>query len=207
MEQVKIRTYGHACFLLEADGYRTVIDPYADGKVPGLPPLRLEAEAVYCSHGHDDHSYVQAVTLCTPQRPAPYALEEYVTPHDDRDGTLRGMNTVRIFDFGGLRIAHLGDIGCFPEEKLLNRLRGVDCMMIPVGGHYTIGPAQARQIIDAARPRVSIPMHYRSDDAGFGIIAHLDEFTAQFAHVNTAVNEVVLTRNTPQQILILQYKP
>ena len=30
---------GHSCFLLEADGYRVVIDPYTG--VDGYPPLRV----------------------------------------------------------------------------------------------------------------------------------------------------------------------
>ena len=36
-----------------------VLDPYEDGKVPGCGPLRLEADAVLCSHSHRDHGYAQ----------------------------------------------------------------------------------------------------------------------------------------------------
>ena len=46
---------GHSCFTLEAAGGTVVVDPYLDGSVPGLEPLRLKADAVYCSHGHRDH--------------------------------------------------------------------------------------------------------------------------------------------------------
>lgn len=207
MKQVKIRTYGHACFMLESGGYRTVIDPYSNGKVPGLPDLDLEAQAVCCSHSHDDHGWFQAVTLVDSGKKAPYRVEEYITPHDDQGGRLRGMNTVRIFDYDGLRVAHLGDIGCFPDEALLAALRGVDCLMIPVGGHFTIDAAQAKQIVEAVEPRVCIPMHYRTDTTGFGIIGHISEFTSLFPQVNTLDNELVLDRQTQKQILILQYKP
>ena len=40
-----------------------VFDPYADGKVPGLKPLRIEADEVLCSHEHSDHNFREAVTL------------------------------------------------------------------------------------------------------------------------------------------------
>lgn len=52
---MNITWLGHACFLLEQDGYRVVTDPYT--RVPGYPPLSVEANALYCSHEHFDHAY------------------------------------------------------------------------------------------------------------------------------------------------------
>ena len=86
------------------------------------------------------------------------------------------MNTVRIFDCDGIRIAHLGDLGCFPDETLEDALAGIDCMLIPVGGCYTIGTQTAYQIIRSLKPRVAIPMHYRTDKTGFDEISHIDDF-------------------------------
>lgn len=204
--EVKITTCGHACFMLECNGYRTVLDPYAPGMIPGHPELHIDAEAVYCSHGHGDHSYTDAVKLTNSGREAPYTVQEFVTPHDDRDGTLRGMNTVRIFDFGGLRIAHLGDIGCFPNEELMEALKGIDCLLIPVGGFYTIGTQTAWQIIRAVSPRVAIPMHYRTDDKGLKNIGHIDDFVKLYPQVSYADNHFTLTPETEKQILVLNYK-
>ena len=42
---MKLTWLGHACFLLEADGYRIVTDPYTG--VPGYPPLSVSAHAVF----------------------------------------------------------------------------------------------------------------------------------------------------------------
>jgi len=204
--EVKITAYGHACFMLEAEGYRTVLDPYRHGMVPGLPDLNLEAEAVYCSHGHDDHGFVDAVTLKAGGK-APYTLTEFITPHDDVNGAKRGMNTVRIFDFDGLRVAHLGDLGCFPDAALEDALRGVDCLLIPVGGFFTINSQTAAQIIRSINPKVAIPMHYRTEDTGFDAISHLDDFVKLFGCVNSRDNTFVLTPNTEKQILVLNYKP
>ena len=47
----------------------------------------------------------------------PWTVQEFQTPHDDCDGAKRGMNTVRIFHCGSTRVAHLGDLGCFPDEE------------------------------------------------------------------------------------------
>ena len=177
--EVKLTYHGHACFTLEYQGAKAVIAPYAWGMVPGQPDLHLTANAVYCSHGHADHNFTQAVTL-EEGTPLPWSVTEFETPHDDCGGTKRGMNTVRIFDCGGIRVAHLGDLGSFPNETLEDALCGIDCMLIPVGGYYTINSQTACQIIRACRPKVSIPMHYRTDKSGFDEISHIDDFLKLF---------------------------
>ena len=173
--------------------------------VPGQADLHLTANAVYCSHGHADHNFTQAVEL-TETAPLPWTVTEFETAHDECGGAKRGMNTVRIFDCGGIRVAHLGDIGCFPEGELENALDGIDCMLIPVGGFYTIGTQTAWQIIRAAKPRVTIPMHYRTDSTGFSNIAHISDFVKLFDDVRCADNSIVLTPETEKQILVLNYK-
>ena len=84
---MKLTWLGHACFLLEADGYRIVTDPYTG--VPGYPSLSVSAHAVFCSHGHFDHNAVDRVTLL-PHRDSPFTVREIASFHDDRGGTLRG---------------------------------------------------------------------------------------------------------------------
>lgn len=207
MSEVTVRYHGHACFTLEAEGFRTVLDPYADGMVPGLPGLSLEAEAVLCSHGHGDHAYTQAVRIQEPASARPYTLESVETDHDDCGGTLRGKNLIRIFRFGTLRLAHLGDLGHIPGESVVQMLKGVDCLMIPVGGFFTIGSAEAARLVELIQPRVTVPMHYRTDSTGFDVLEHIDAFTGKFDRVSACVNSFTLTGEEQQQILVIEYKP
>lgn len=202
-KEVKLTYHGHACFTLEYQGVRAVLDPYAWGMVPGAEDLHLEAEAVYCSHGHGDHNFVQAVTV-NEVTPLPWTVQEFTTPHDDCGGAKRGMNTVRIFNCGGVRVAHLGDIGCFPDEELAKALENIDIMMIPVGGYYTIGCQTAYQIIRAANPKVAIPMHYRTDKTGFDEISHIDDFCKLWPVVKTCEGTFELEEDTGRQILIMK---
>ena len=201
--EVKLTYHGHACFTLEYRGCKTVIDPYAWGMVPGQADLHLTANAVYCSHGHGDHNFTQAVEL--EEAPSlPWTVAAFETPHDECNGARRGMNTVRIFDCDGIRVAHLGDLGCFPDAELENALYGVDCMLIPVGGYYTIGCQTACQIIRAAKPKVAIPMHYRTDRTGFDEISHIDDFIRLWNKVNTCEGTFSLRKDAEQQILIMK---
>lgn len=203
MDSVKITYLGHACFCLEAEGYRTVIDPY-NQMVPGVPELHVCAEAVYCSHQHGDHNNVRAVELEQSKGPAPYCVTEIETHHDDQGGALRGMNQVRIFDFGGLRVAHMGDLGRMLTPEELKIMGSIDCMMIPVGGFYTIDAATAKQVVEAVKPRVTIPMHYRTDKAGLSNIAHINDFTSLFDGVVFGGTTFCLTEETPHQVLVLE---
>lgn len=201
---MKITWHGHSCFSVAADGYTVVFDPYADGSVPGYPPLRLQADAVYCSHGHADHSGRQIVTLTG--RDCPVQVEAFATFHDDKLGLLRGKNTVHILSAEGLRVAHLGDLGHMPKGKTLAALRGVDAVLIPVGGHYTIDAKTAKALADAIGPRVVIPMHYRWDAHGYDVIAEVSAFTALCDNVvNCDSDTVELTADTPAQIAVLRY--
>ena len=58
---MKLTWNGHACFTLESQGYAIVVDPYKAGEVPGLSELKVKANEVFCSHGHDDHNAEEVV--------------------------------------------------------------------------------------------------------------------------------------------------
>jgi len=113
---MKLTWLGHACFALEQDGYRIVIDPYTE--VVGHADLQTEAHAVLCSHQHFDHSAVDGVRLL-PERESPFTIHTVETCHDDQGGALRGGNIIHILTAGGVTVAHLGDLGHqLTEEQL-----------------------------------------------------------------------------------------
>lgn len=201
MEKVRIVYHGHACFSLIDGDYQVVLDPYSDGSVPGLENVRLRANAVYCSHGHGDHNFAQGVQLL-PGSTAPYRLTVLETAHDDAGGSLRGMNKIHLFSFGNLRIAHMGDIGCSLTPEQTAALTGVDALLIPVGGYYTIDAGQAEAMVRALHPRVCIPMHYRRAHSGLPVLSGVEAFTHRFSDVRYA-SELELTKNTETQICVL----
>lgn len=184
MPNLTVEYLGHACFRLTYGDQRIVLDPYADGSVPGYPPLRTEAEFVYCSHGHDDHNAADLVTLHDGGAPR-FTLAELTVPHDHHGGARRGESVIRRFTFGGKTLVHLGDLGRPLTAEETAALAAPDVLLVPVGGYYTIDAPEAAAVIDALRPRITVPMHYRSDTAGYPVLAYLGDALPALLHCKT----------------------
>lgn len=171
---MKITYYGHSCFTIASGGFSVAVDPY-DKSVEGYPLLALKANKVYCSHGHFDHNYVQAVEIVQAKED-PFKVTEIEIPHDKEGGAKRGMNTIRIFEAEGKKIIHFGDTGCMPAEDVIETLKGADAALVPVGGVFTIDGAEAKELMEKIKPASVIPMHYKNGPQGLQIIASLDDF-------------------------------
>ena len=202
---MKITWFGHSCFSVETAEGSVVFDPYCDDYVPGYSRVRVTADAVCCSHDHRDHGNAESVTLSG--KPFAGAIETLDVFHDDQQGSLRGMNRIHILHAEGMRVAHLGDLGHMLTGDALEMLRGVDGLLIPVGGYYTIDGATAKALADACGARVVFPMHYRLGALGYDVIAELGDYTSLCDNViYYPGNSAELTAETPAQTAVLTYE-
>lgn len=159
--------YGQSCFKIQSGETAIFTDPF--DKEIGLTPPRSQAQIVTVSHYHYDHDNIESLSgePLIIDGPGEYEtrginIKGIFSFHDDENGKQRGSNTVYIIEAEGIKICHLGDLG---QEKLTNEqlefINGVDILMIPVGGVYTIDGEQAVRIINQIEPRIVIPMHYK----------------------------------------------
>lgn len=177
---MKINYFGHSCFLMETQqGTRVLVDPY-DGI--GYPLPRVRADCVCCTHQHFDHNYVGGVdgVRQTISAAGEYAFEDVKITgipafHDEVSGAKRGKNIVYLFEADGACVCHMGDIGQAPSEQLLQKIGKPDILLIPVGGTYTVDAAGALDYIGKIRPRIAVPMHYKTEDCSLDI-APISEF-------------------------------
>ena len=199
---MKLTWLGHACFVLEHEGYRIVADPYL--RVEDYPHMHTQAHAYTCSHQHLDHNGPERVELLE-QRESPFTIETVSTFHDPEGGTLRGTNTVHIYSAGGIRVAHMGDLGHRLTTEQVEGIGRLDAVMIPVGGFYTIDAAQAMELVTAVNPRIVVPMHYRSDTFGYEVLATVEDYLA-LCHdaVSYDTNVLEITADTPAQTAVLR---
>lgn len=206
---MKITWIGHSCFKIEKDGYVVVIDPYEDGSVQGCGPVREKADMVLCSHEHSDHNARGVVTLSGKrEEELPFTVSKLETFHDEVKGAKRGPNTIHIISDGQTRVAHMGDLGCEPAPEQMKQLQGLDVMMIPVGGFFTIDAGQAAALVHKLAPKTVIPMHYRSVENGFGfdVLGTIEEFTKRMTEV-TFLPESELDTGALPQAKVIVLKP
>ena len=61
----------------------------------------------------------------------------------------------------GFKIYHMGDTGLFGDMKFIGDYYKPDLVLIPIGGHFTIGPTEAAYAIkEWLKPKHVIPMHF-----------------------------------------------
>jgi L-ascorbate metabolism protein UlaG (beta-lactamase superfamily) len=181
---VQIRWYGQSAFRLAGEKI-VVIDPFgpmgeqaaAHGIVFDYPPVpEVEADLLLITHEHADHNAAEVVTgspsvirstAGTIDSPIG-EVTAVASEHDDAAGTQRGPNTIFRFTLDGVAVCHLGDFGqaaLRPEQA--QAIGHVDVLLIPVGGGPTVGGEEAAAIVRRLRPRLVVPMHYRTQAVNF----------------------------------------
>lgn len=61
----------------------------------------------------------------------------------------------------GFKLYHMGDTGLFGDMKLIGDYYKPDLVLIPIGGHFVLSPADAAYATrHYLKPRHAIPMHY-----------------------------------------------
>lgn len=184
---MKLRYLGHSAFELELEGGRRIVfDPYESGAYDGAlgyGPIEGPHDIAVVSHDHPDHRFEgvtsQAGTVVDGAGETDIEgvrITTIPTFHDESEGSERGTNLISIIEAEGLRIAHLGDLGHPVTRADAPALKGVDVMIVPVGGYFTIDAAAAKAIVDEFSPRIVVPMHYKTGKCGFPIVP-VDDFT------------------------------
>lgn len=174
---MKIRYLGHASFLITSDsGVRIVTDPYHVSEELSYGEIGEAADIVTVSHDHFDHNNVGAVqgnpaVVKGVEQAEVKGITFRGVPayHDEAGGAKRGANMMFCFEVDGLGVCHLGDLGHRLDEKQLDGLGSVDILLVPVGGYYTVDAAVAGDICGLIKPRVIIPMHYKTSKCGMPI--------------------------------------
>jgi len=179
-QPTRVRWFGHASFLITSSaGVRIVLDPFGAGV--GYPLPHPTADIVTVSHEHFDHNATgevrgQFVVVRGAGHHEAKSLHFRGIASSHGDG--RGPNTIFAFEVDGIRFCHLGDLGTPLTPAQAKEIGPVDVLMIPVGGHFTIDATQAATIVAQLKPKVVLPIHYRTEatSPNLSALAPLDPF-------------------------------
>ncbi len=170
---MEITWYGHSCFRLTERNYATVVtDPY-DHKAVGYDPLKLRAEIVTISHDAPGHNHREAVKGSTHVLTGAGEYEiggVFITAvqtgvnggKKNRDNV---RNTLYVFDYDGITVAHLGDMQEVPTQSEVEALGTVNVLLVPVGGGGGLNAAKAAEVVSLIEPNLVVPMHYATPDS------------------------------------------
>lgn len=190
---MEITCIGHSAFKIKSRHASVITDPYYPDAV-GIKFPKAEADIVTISHNHRDHNNTEAIggIPIIINGPGEYEVKGVKiigipSYHDDSRGEKRGTNVIYRIEMDGLSIVHLGDLGHKLDDKDIELLDGIDILLIPVGGFYTINAQQASEIISKLEPEIVIPMHYRKagmDEKVFGQVDALNVFLKEMGKEN-----------------------
>ena len=189
---MKLKWLGHACFLITSEtGLRIITDPYPQGSGLSYSPINEAADIVAVSHDHFDHNNLSAVsgkpevvTGSGTKTAKGIQFKGIATHHDESQGKERGSNSIFCFTVDGIMLCHLGDLGHGLSREQIAEIGNVDVLLVPVGGFFTIDAKVASKVCDDLKPKVIVPMHFKTPKCDFPI-AGVEDFLAGKKNVKT----------------------
>ena len=168
---MEISWYGLSCFRFTERGKASVVTDPFDHEHVGLAPLKLRADIVSVSHDAPGHSYSKAVKGFDHviDGPGEFEIGEVFitavrTRSKKRANPGSSMNTICVFDYDGVTVAHLGDLQRKLTQSEIEALGTVNVALVPVGGGNSLTSSQASEVVSMLDPGIVIPMHYKTQE-------------------------------------------
>ena len=175
---MKIKWYGHAAFrLLPRTGPTVITDPYTPEGV-GYAPITDTADLVLISSDDDsahcradlidgDPAVLNALEVAQSSGSAKVAgltvtaIEAAEWDHHP-EHEVPGQNGMYRFELDGIKCAHMGDVGNPLTEAQQDFFADVDILFALAGGYLTLELPDLMEMIHRVRPKLVIPMHFRT---------------------------------------------
>lgn len=169
---MEITWYGHSCFRLTERNYATVVTDPFDHKAVGYDSLKLKAELVTISHdapGHNNSDAVKGATHILTGAGEFEIGDVFITAvqtggNGAKKNKGKTRNTLYVFDYDGITVAHLGDMEEVPTQSEVEALGTVNVLLVPVGGGSSLNAAKAAEVVSLIEPNIVVPMHYSTPD-------------------------------------------
>jgi L-ascorbate metabolism protein UlaG (beta-lactamase superfamily) len=213
---MEITWYGHSCFRLTERSMATVVtDPFDNASI-GYESLKLKADIVTVSHDASGHNNTKAVKGSSHviTGPGEFEIGGVFITGVQTNGTSKKdsdevRNTLYVFDYEGLTVAHLGDLKKVPSQTEVEALGAVNVALVPVGSGGGLNAAKAAEVISLLEPNIVVPMHYATKDAKIKLDS-LDKFLKEMGLSSSQPeSSLKVTRTSlPEEthVVVLEYQ-
>ncbi|MBE9525212.1 MAG: MBL fold metallo-hydrolase [Chloroflexi bacterium] len=212
---MKITWYGHTCFRLASRGLATVVtDPY-DHKVVGYKALNLRATVVsVCQDSpHFNNISVVKTKPRVLKSPGEFEIGDVFITAVRTNGKKRNVdelrNTLYVFDFDGISVAHLGNMHRVPSQSRIEALGTINVALVPIGGSDGLNAAKAVEVISLLEPGIVIPMLYNTPNSKLELDP-LDKFLKEMGlgQVNAEKELDITSSAIPSEtrVVVLDYE-
>lgn len=225
---MQITWYGQASFGIRTNNNTFIVtDPY-DPETSGYKPFPEPADIVIRSSDNDDFhcnehlvpkkegaTVITALDVANSGAPleshgitfSAIKAMEHVNHHlhDPED------NGMYRFNIDGIEFGHLGDMGNPFSAEQINFFRGVDVLLTLAGGFPVIAHDELKKVLDEVKPKLIIPMHFRTltykprDSHWISeFLSYFDDADVDFASSDTAeLSKESLPEDT--RVLVIDY--
>ena len=215
---MEITWYGHSCFRLTERNMATVVTDPFDNKAIGYEALKLKSDIVTVSHDAPGHNNADAVKSTSHVIDGAGEFEiggVFITGVATDGGSKKknkeggASNTIFVFDYDGITVAHLGDLKHAPTQSEIELLGTVNVALVPVGGGNGLNAAKAAEVISMLEPNLVIPMHYSTPATKLSLDA-LNKFLKEMglSKVDAQPSLKVTRSSLPDEthVVVLEYQ-
>ncbi len=161
-----INWFGQSCYKIQGENSVLIIDPSDDSS--GVKISKFSADIITTSSGWIDDKLIKKISGPKPfviKGPGEYEFKNiFIYGIDavkkDKDNENKERNIIYRIEIDGVKLAHLGNLKETIANGQLEKIEGVDILMIPVGGGNVINSKQATELISQLEPRIVVPMCY-----------------------------------------------
>lgn len=207
-----IKWFGNSTFLIKSsNGKRILIDPIhlnaCTTNYDFQPDLIMLSN---CIDGDKINNYFKndctIIKSCKKYINDFISIEGIPTYSDSINGLKRGDNIIYMFEIDNLKFCHLGTLGHKLNSDIIHKLKNIDFLFIPIGGHFSLDGNVAATLSLSLNAKYIIPMLYKTPletsylDGPYKFISHMKNITK----VNSStIQTSKLSFDTNNSVIIL----